>query len=96
MSLEAERGVDPAELADEDLMRELGHLYDTRMDALRHAADQALEEHTHRMTQLEAEYLLRHPDREIDPERLRAGARARDAGGHAGDRGATPGSPQPG
>jgi hypothetical protein len=80
MNLEANRGVDPAELADEDLMRELGHLYETRMDALRHAADQALDEHTHRMTQLEEEYLLRHPDREVDPERLREGARARETG----------------
>ncbi len=81
MSLEAERGVDPADLTDEDLMRELGHLYDTRMDALRHAPGQALDEHTRRMTQFEAEYLLRHPEREIDPERLRDGARSRDAGG---------------
>ncbi|HEU5160501.1 MAG TPA: DUF6158 family protein [Streptosporangiaceae bacterium] len=80
MSLEADRGVDPAELSDEDLMRELGHLYETRMDALRHAADQALDEHTRRMTQLEDEYLQRHPQREIDPERLREGARARQTG----------------
>jgi hypothetical protein len=80
MSLEADRGVDPAVLSDEDLMRELGHLYDTRMDALRHAARQALDEHTRRMMQLEAEYLVRHPEREIDPERLREGARARDTG----------------
>jgi Family of unknown function (DUF6158) len=72
-------GVDPAELSDDDLMRELGHLYQTRMDALRHAADQALDEHTRRMTQLENEYLTRHPEREVDPERLRAGARARGA-----------------
>jgi hypothetical protein len=80
MSLEADRGVDPAELGEEDLMRELGHLYETRMDALRHAADQALEEHTHRMTLLEEEYLRRNPDREVDPERLREGARARVGG----------------
>ena len=82
MALEAERGVDPGRLSDEDLMRELGHLYETRMDALRHAADQALDEHTRRMMQLEAEYLLRHPEREVDPERLREGARARDGGAH--------------
>ncbi|MFC5754309.1 DUF6158 family protein [Actinomadura rugatobispora] len=70
-------GVDPAELSDDDLMRELGHLYETRMDALRHAADQALAEHTRRMSDLEAEYLRRIPEREVDPERLREGARAR-------------------
>jgi hypothetical protein len=72
-----EIGIDPAELSDYDLFRELGHLYETRLDALRHAADQAYGEHTRRMNQLEAEYLRRWPGREIDPERLRAGARAR-------------------
>jgi len=71
------QGIDPRELGDGDLLRELGHLYETRLDALRHAADQALEEHTRRMNQLEAEYLRRWPAREIDPERLREGARAR-------------------
>ncbi|WP_230421204.1 DUF6158 family protein [Actinomadura soli] len=70
-------GVDPGELTDDDLFRELGHLYTTRLDALRHAADQAYGEHTRRMNQLEAEYLRRFPGREIDPERLREGARAR-------------------
>ncbi|XRQ05620.1 DUF6158 family protein [Actinomadura welshii] len=70
-------GVDPGALTDDDLFRELGHLYETRLDALRHAADQAYGEHTRRMNQLEAEYLRRRPGREIDPERLRAGARAR-------------------
>ncbi|GLW63813.1 hypothetical protein Arub01_20570 [Actinomadura rubrobrunea] len=70
-------GVPPSALSDHDLLRELGHLYQTRMDALRHAADQAFGEHTRRMNQLEAEYLRRNPSREIDPERLREGARAR-------------------
>ncbi|MCW2902960.1 MAG: hypothetical protein JWO67_5225 [Streptosporangiaceae bacterium] len=70
-------GVHPSMLGDEDLMRELGHLYDTRLDALRHAAGQAFEEHTRRMAELEAEYLRRTPEREVDPERLRAGARDR-------------------
>ena len=79
-TFEEDRGVDPASLTDEDLLRELRHLYETRMDALRHAAGQALDEHTRRMAQLEVEYLRRYPDREIDPERLRAGARARTGG----------------
>ncbi|MEW2352444.1 DUF6158 family protein [Spirillospora sp. NPDC029432] len=70
-------GVEPAVLSDEDLLRELRHLGETRLDALRHASDQALEEHTHRTRQLEAEYLRRMPEREIDPERLREGARSR-------------------
>lgn len=70
-------GLDPRELGDEDLLRELGHLHETRLEALRHAADQALAEHTRRTAELENEYLRRRPDREIDPERLRSGARAR-------------------
>ncbi|MFG2006407.1 DUF6158 family protein [Spirillospora sp. NPDC048911] len=70
-------GVDPSTLTDEDLLRELGSLYDTRLDALRHAAVQAFGEHTKRMNLLEAEYVRRRPAREIDPGRLRAGARAR-------------------
>lgn len=70
-------GVAPGDLSDEDLFRELGHLYETRLDALRHAADQAYGEHTRRMNEMEAEYLRRRPDREIDPERMREGARAR-------------------
>ncbi|WP_395111169.1 DUF6158 family protein [Actinomadura sp. SCN-SB] len=70
-------GVDPRALSDEDLLRELRHLHETRTDALRHAADQALAEHSRRTNQLEAEYLSRYPEREVDPERLRAGARAR-------------------
>ena len=77
MSDGTSNGVDPAELGDEDLFRELGHLYETRMDALRHAAAQALDEHTSRTNALEAEYLHRYPEREVDPERLREGARAR-------------------
>lgn len=76
-SRDTETGVDPAALSDDDLFRELGHLYQTRLDALRHAADQAYGEHTRRMNRLEAEYLRRRPGREVDPERLRAGARAR-------------------
>ncbi|MQY04237.1 DUF6158 family protein [Actinomadura macrotermitis] len=70
-------GVEPSELGEDDLFRELASLYDTRMDALRHASDQAFAEHTRRMSQLETEYLRRFPEREIDPERMRDGARAR-------------------
>lgn len=70
-------GVSPTELGDSDLLRELGSLYDTRLDSLRHASDQALEQHSLRTADLEAEYMRRFPGREIDPERLREGARAR-------------------
>ncbi len=67
-------GIDPATLTVADLYRELESLYQSRLDALRHAADQAWQEHTERMGELESEYLRRFPDREIDPARLRSGA----------------------
>lgn len=70
-------GVEPAALSEADLMRELGRLYITRMDTLRHGSDHALAEHTRRTAELEAEYIRRLPDREVSPQRLREGARAR-------------------
>jgi Family of unknown function (DUF6158) len=71
-------GVPGEQLSDEDLLRELGELYRTRLDTVRHGSDQALARSTERTGELEAEYLRRFPDREVDPERLRAGARQRD------------------
>ena len=66
-----------ADLAEEDLLRELAHLHETRNTTFLHGSDDALAAHTGRTEQLEAEYLRRHPEREVDPERLREGARAR-------------------
>jgi hypothetical protein len=59
------------ELTDEVLCHELGHLYETRLDTLRHGSDDALDNHTSRTRELEEEYLRRHPEREVDPDRLR-------------------------
>ncbi len=70
-------GVPAADLADADLFRELYELYRTRLDALRHGSENALSTHTARMMELETEYLSRFPEREVDPERLREGARQR-------------------
>ena len=67
-----------ADLAEEDLLRELAHLHETRHTTFLHGSDDALAAHTRRTEQLEAEYLRRHPEREVDPERLRAGARQRE------------------
>jgi Family of unknown function (DUF6158) len=64
-------GIDPAELADEDLFREMHSLHRTRLDTLRHAADSALANHLRRTAELETEYLTRYPGREVDPGRLR-------------------------
>lgn len=72
-------GVDPRDLGDEDLVRELRHLHQTRSEAFFHGSDDALERHTSRTQELEAEYLQRNPDRQVDPERLREGARQRSA-----------------
>ncbi len=66
-------GIDPAELGDDELLREMHSLHRTRLDTLRHAADIALANHLRRTAELETEYLTRHPDREIDPSRLRNG-----------------------
>ena len=66
-----EIGIDPAGLSDDDLLRELRSLHRTRLDTLRHGAEQALDNHLRRTAELETEYLARHPGREIDPNRLR-------------------------
>lgn len=75
-------GVPAEQLSDDDLLRELASVHRTRHDALRHGSDQALTHHDDRMAELEQEYLRRFPDREIDPERLTAGARARTTAHH--------------
>jgi hypothetical protein len=63
-------GIDPAELGEDDLLRELSSLYRTRMSTLRHGPDSALANHFKRTAELETEYLARHPGREVDPSRL--------------------------
>jgi hypothetical protein len=65
-----ETGVDPAELSDDDLFRELSSLYRTRLLTLRHGPDSALDNHLKRTAALETEYIARYPGREIDPNRL--------------------------
>ena len=67
-------GIDPTELSDEDLIREMHSLHRTRLETLRHAADSALANHLRRTAELETEYLARYPGREVDPSRLRTGA----------------------
>jgi hypothetical protein len=69
-------GVPADQLSDEDLFRELKSLHRTRNETLRHGSDHALDTHTQRQDELEEEYVRRFPQREIDPERERAGARA--------------------
>ena len=71
VEIDDDGGIDPAELGDDDLMREMQSLHRTRLDTLRHAPDSALATHLRRTAELETEYLTRHPGREIDPDRLR-------------------------
>lgn len=70
-------GVPPADLDDHDLLRELESLAGTRVETLRHGSADALANHVRRTRELEDEYLRRRPDREVEPDRLRSGARAR-------------------
>ncbi len=70
-------GIPPSDLADEDLLRELGHLHETRHTTFRHGSDDALSAHSARTEALEQEYLRRHPQREVEAGRARAGARER-------------------
>jgi hypothetical protein len=58
-------------------VRELKQLHDTRHETFLHGSDDALARHTSRTAELESEYVRRFPRREIDPGRLRQGARAR-------------------
>jgi hypothetical protein len=69
-------GIAPAELADDDLRRELAHLHETRHDTLLGGSESALHAHTERMLALEQEFLRRFPELAApDPRRTRAGSR---------------------
>lgn len=70
-------GVAVGELSIDNLLHELDNLYRTRQETLRHGSAHALQASTSRIAELEREYLHRFPDREVDPERLRSGARER-------------------
>jgi hypothetical protein len=72
-------GIDPADLPAEDLIRELQHLHETRHDTFLFGSDDALAMHTRRTAELEAEYVRRHPGRLVSAERVREGARRREA-----------------
>jgi hypothetical protein len=66
-------GIPPSQLSDDDLERELTHLHETRHETFLHGTEDALETHTKRMLEMEAEYLRRFPERvQPDPRRVRA------------------------
>ena len=70
-------GVDPGALDESALVRELAHLHATRHETFLHGSVDALAEHTSRTAELEQEWVRRHPDRDVDVQRTRAGARSR-------------------
>jgi Family of unknown function (DUF6158) len=72
-------GVPPSQLSEQDLRRELEHVHETRHTTFLHGSPDALDAHTTRTAELEAEFLRRFPDREVDPSRLRDGARQRSS-----------------
>jgi hypothetical protein len=71
-------GVDPHDLNDEALERELRYLYATREETFFQGSRQALLNHTERMLKLEQEYANRFPERtRTNSLRTRKGSRAR-------------------
>ena len=56
-------GLEPRQLEDAELERELRQLYATREETFFHGSRQALLNHTERMLQLEREYAHRFPER---------------------------------
>lgn len=71
-------GINPADLDEPQLLRELESVHRTRHETLLHGSPAALDAHTQRTTALEGEYLRRYPDRQVAAGRTRAGARERD------------------
>ena len=70
-------GLEPRQLEDAELERELRHLYATREETFFHGSRQALLNHTERMLQLEREYAHRFPERtKADALRTREGSRS--------------------
>ncbi|MBD0695010.1 DUF6158 family protein [Streptomyces sp. CBMA123] len=72
-------GVSPHALGNDVLLHELEQLHRTRHETFLYGSEEALNRHTLRTGELEAEYLHRFPHRQVTAARTRAGARAREA-----------------
>lgn len=65
-------GVAPADLDDATLRREMSHLHETRHETVLNGTPAALDNHTTRMLELEAEFLRRFPSGQLtNPRRTR-------------------------
>lgn len=73
-------GVPASQLDDDELRRELFHMYETRRETFLDGSRQALAVHTDRMLELEHEFAARFPQ-EIKPSPLRTRKGARRAAG---------------
>ncbi|MFI6448299.1 DUF6158 family protein [Kitasatospora sp. NPDC050543] len=76
-------GISPHALDNDVLLHELEQLHRTRHETFLYGSEDALQRHTLRTGQLEAEYLHRFPHRQVTAARTRAGARAREAAARA-------------
>ncbi|HVF04648.1 MAG TPA: DUF6158 family protein [Frankiaceae bacterium] len=82
MATSTQAGIPGSELDDATLERELEHLHETRHHTFLTSSADALQTHTERMLELEAEYSRRFPKRtEPDPLRTREGSRELDGRG---------------
>jgi hypothetical protein len=71
-------GVPARELNDADLKRQMRYMWKTREATVVHGGQQAIATHTHRMIELELEFIYRFPkETEASPSRTRRGSRAR-------------------
>jgi len=61
----SEIGIPASDLNDDDLLRELAHLHETRHEIFLHAPTTALQNHSERLGAMELEYLRRHPGRDV-------------------------------
>lgn len=78
--MQTETGVRAGELAEEDLERELQRLHETRRETFLNGSDDALQAHTERMLELEADYRRRFPQK-TEPDQLRTRDGSREADG---------------
>lgn len=71
-------GVPARELSDQDLDREMRHMWQTREATVLTGGQQSIATHTHRMIELELEFIYRFPQETVaSPSRTRRGSRAR-------------------
>ena len=71
-------GYPARELTDQDLKRELRHMWHTRESVVSQGSQQAIATHTLRMIELELEFIFRFPkETAAAPGRTRRGSRAR-------------------